>query len=50
MKAGIFHVKRPAFYLVNRGKDETSLDHGLKEQALDNGVNIRFGETTPLKM
>ena len=37
-----FSCKRPAFYLVNRGTEENSLDHGLKEQALDNGVNIRF--------
>ena len=29
-------------------KGGTSLDHGLKEQALDNGVNIPFGETTPI--
>ncbi|MGB8232808.1 MAG: NAD(P)/FAD-dependent oxidoreductase [Methanobacterium sp.] len=44
-----FSCQKPAFYLVNRGKEETSLDHGLKEQALDNGVNIRFGETKPLE-
>ena len=25
-----FSCEKPAFYLVNRGKEETSLDHGLK--------------------
>jgi flavin-dependent dehydrogenase len=43
-----FSCKRPAFYILNRGTDKNSFDQGLKEQALDNGVNIRFGETTPL--
>ncbi len=42
-----FSCKRPAFYIVNRGIEENSFDKGLKEQALDNGVNIRFGETAP---
>jgi flavin-dependent dehydrogenase len=43
-----FSCKRPAFYILKRGKDKNSLDYGLKEQALNNGVNIRFGETAPL--
>lgn len=43
-----FLCKRPAFYLINRGTDENSFDMGLKEQALENGVNIRFGETLPI--
>ncbi len=43
-----FSCKRPAFYIVNRGIAENSFDNGLKEQALDNGVNIRFGETAPI--
>jgi flavin-dependent dehydrogenase len=42
-----FSCQKPAFYIVNRGSDENSLDQGLKKLALDNGVNIRFGETIP---
>ncbi len=40
-----FSCRRPAFYLVKRGPHLESLDHGLKEQALDKGVNIIFRET-----
>ena len=47
-KTGIFRAKNLAFYILKRGTDENSLDHGLKKQALDNGVNIRFGETAPI--
>lgn len=42
-----FHLDRPAFYLVRRGSLEGTLDHGLKEQALDLGVDINFSETIP---
>ncbi|WP_440953310.1 NAD(P)/FAD-dependent oxidoreductase [Methanococcoides sp. FTZ1] len=38
----------PAFYLVKRGSVPGSLDYGLKEQALQSGVNIRFQEKAPL--
>jgi flavin-dependent dehydrogenase len=44
-----FSCQEPAFYLVNRGNEDNSFDHGLKEQALDNGVNIRFGKTAPIE-
>ena len=44
-----FYCKRPAFYLVKRGIEEKSFDQGLKEQALDNGVNIHFEETAPIE-
>jgi flavin-dependent dehydrogenase len=44
-----FSCRRPAFYIISRGTHEKSLDQGLKEQALDNGVNIRFGETAPIE-
>ncbi len=44
-----FYCKRPAFYLVKRGTEEKSLDQGLKEQALDKGVNIYFEETAPIE-
>jgi len=43
-----FSCHKPAFYLVKRGTDNNSLDQGLKEQALNNGVNIKFGETAPI--
>jgi flavin-dependent dehydrogenase len=43
-----FSCERPAFYVLKRGTDNNSLDQGLKKQALDNGVNIRFGETAPI--
>jgi len=39
-KAG-FRSKRPLFYLIKRGGKD-SVDDGLKRQALDAGVNIRF--------
>jgi len=39
-KAG-FRPKRPLFYLIKRGGKD-SVDDGLKRQALDAGVNIRF--------
>lgn len=32
----------PFFYLVKRGPNEGSLDYGLKQQALDVGVNLHF--------
>ena len=43
-----FSCNKPAFYIIKRGTDKNSLDQGLKKQALDNGVNIRFGETAPI--
>lgn len=42
-----FYLDRPAFYLVRRGTMSGSLDHGIKEQALDLGVNIEFGVNIP---
>ena len=42
-----FSCHKPAFYIVSRGNNENSLDQGLKELALDTGVNIVFGETVP---
>ncbi len=40
----ILHSERPLFYLVQRGAVEGSIDYGLKTQALDNGVVIKFNE------
>jgi flavin-dependent dehydrogenase len=37
--------KRTLYYLVKRGKVPGSLDLGLKNQALDTGVNFHFKET-----
>jgi len=34
---------RPLFYLVRRGREAGTLDSALKAQALDAGVDIRFG-------
>ena len=42
-----FICDRPAFYLVRRGNIEGSLDIGLKEQALDSGVNLHFKKNPP---
>ncbi|VAW72461.1 hypothetical protein MNBD_GAMMA13-171 [hydrothermal vent metagenome] len=45
---GIAHEvrsERPLFYLIRRGSEAGSLDTALKQQALDAGVEIRFGET-----
>ncbi len=40
-----FGFKRPVCYLVKRGTDQGSLDQGLKEQALEAGVRIHFGQS-----
>lgn len=45
-----FSCNRPAFYLVRRGNIEGSLDIGLKEQALESGVNLHFNKTLPEDM
>jgi hypothetical protein len=42
-----FSCHKPAFYLVKRGTMSTSLDRGLKEQALDSGVKIFFSSALP---
>ena len=38
---------RPGLYLVKRGTAPDSLDQGLKRQALETGVRIRFRESLP---
>lgn len=40
-----FTCNKPAFYLVKRGSIPGTLDYGLKEQALNNGVDIHFNKT-----
>lgn len=43
---GIPHEMRsssPVFYLVRRGSEPGTLDHALKTQALNAGIEIRFG-------
>ncbi|KXA96661.1 hypothetical protein AKJ37_04725, partial [candidate division MSBL1 archaeon SCGC-AAA259I09] len=45
-----FSLERPAFYLVRRGTVSEGLDRGLKEQALDLGVDIHFSESEKMKM
>jgi len=39
-----FQCNAPAFYLIKRGSNEDTLDHALKSQAHDAGVNINFNE------
>lgn len=40
-----FQCGRPAFYLVRRGSTPGCLDHGLAEQAMHCGVDLRCGQT-----
>lgn len=40
----VVRSERPLFYLVRRGTEPGSLDQALKKQALEAGVEIRFGE------
>jgi len=37
-------ASRPILYLVNRGNQKGALEHALKEQALNCGVNIHYNE------
>jgi flavin-dependent dehydrogenase len=38
------NLKKPMFYLVKRGAIPNSIDQGLKNQALDQGVKIHFNK------
>lgn len=49
VKVWDFNCKKPAFYLISRGPEVGSLDHRLKEQALDYGVDIHFNQVIPPK-
>ncbi len=40
-----YRSSKPLFYLIRRGSDAGCLDIALKQQAIDAGVEIRFGET-----
>ncbi len=44
-KAHVFHSRRPLFYLLKRGRIAGSLDYALKQQALDAGIDIHFGQS-----
>ncbi|HTX61376.1 MAG TPA: NAD(P)/FAD-dependent oxidoreductase [Methanobacterium sp.] len=44
-----FKCNKPAFYLIKRGSVQESLDNGLKNQALNNGVDIHFEKTLNVK-
>ncbi len=46
-KTRVSQYDQPLCYLVKRGTLNGSLDQGLKRQAIDAGVNIRFNETRP---
>ncbi len=39
-----FHSAQPLFYLIRRGSEAGCLDMAMKQQALDAGVEIRFGK------
>jgi len=43
----VSHYDQPLCYLVKRGDVEGSLDQGLKQQALQSGVDIHFRQTIP---
>ena len=38
-----YQSKAPIYYLVRRGSEESTLDRGLLQQAIDAGVDVRFG-------
>jgi len=42
--AHTLRAEQPIFYLVRRGREAGTLDQALKDQALNAGVTIRFGE------
>jgi flavin-dependent dehydrogenase len=47
----LYSVSTPApfFYLVKRGQSPGSLEQGLKQQALDAGAEIRYGQACPVE-
>lgn len=47
-KAKDVYFEKPLFYLVKRGPFPSSIDYGLKEQALNLGVDINFEKTIPI--
>jgi flavin-dependent dehydrogenase len=48
-RTGIAKSEKPFFYLVKRGAFKGTIDYGLKEQAIANGVKIKFNSTIPEK-
>jgi len=42
-----FKFEQPIFYLVKRGSVTRSIDQGLKKQALELGVSIKYNRTIP---
>ncbi len=49
VKTRYSNYDEPLCYLVKRGDMPGSLDQGLKDQALESGVNIHFGKTISLE-
>lgn len=45
----VSHYDHPLCYLVKRGDVQGSLDQGLKQQALQAGVDIHFRQTIPVE-
>ncbi|HKB69473.1 MAG TPA: NAD(P)-binding protein [Thermoanaerobaculia bacterium] len=46
-RARTVRSRRPAFYLVRRGPEPGTLDRALERQALEAGVEIRYGRACP---
>lgn len=48
-REALCRADKPLFYLVRRGQQAGMLDHGLKQQILDQNVAIHFKRTTGLQ-
>ncbi len=46
-RAWAYRSSSPLFYMIRRGAEPGRLDAGLLRQALDAGVEVRFGEAMP---
>lgn len=44
LRKHVLKTSRPLFYLIKRGTDSDSLDQGLKKQAIDSGVKIKWND------
>ncbi|MDX1612712.1 MAG: NAD(P)/FAD-dependent oxidoreductase [Candidatus Promineifilaceae bacterium] len=48
-KTRVSHYDTPLCYLVKRGANPGTLDQGLKQQALEAGAKLHFGQALPLE-
>lgn len=44
LRKHVIKTSRPLFYLIKRGTKTNSLDQGLKQQAIDSGVKIKWND------